>query len=485
MKLIKLTAIMAILSASAALIAGCGGGMGAAIIISKSGASDNPIIPMPQGHPNRIVYASFPSDQGTIMSMDESGGNKITLTSKPDEDARSFFFTTPAVSQNGLQIYYASDWYSATTDLMTSKIDGLLPGPVVRDNGLNLENPRVSWDGTKIAFAGYEEREVTAVIHPSRAFVYKSANVQTPEQNANIGLTGGGEWLYSQSNTQGICPKSCSQCESYEFTQVIFFANGFGSPRTTDPTGSTYCIALDDVNRVSVNFTAHDYSPPAAGSITFTWEWLQNPHPETFGPITLQGALSGEFRIGMGYNFINTFNFKKYDLFTADIDGSNVVQHTDDDDPARFPCFSPVASDFLYYTQGVLDTAYMEYDFPESSAIYKLDLNTGAKTLVFAGAMDRHCGVSPSGKQIVFSRYDFDNERYDIYLHNLETGATTLLVDTGGNDLYPVFSPSGVYVAFQSDLTIDDDIFTIKVDGTNLKNVTNNLVDDRMPAWAP
>ncbi|GEM_PF-2107657 len=487
MKLIKLTAIMAILSACAALIAGCGGGgaAGAALVIAKSGKSDNPIIPMPAGHPNRIVYKSFPSSapDGTLLSMDPSGANKLTITTSPSE-SRSFIFTSPAVSQNGLQIYFASDWYSTTTDIMTSRIDGMLPTPLIRNSTINLETPRVSWDGTKIAFSGYEEREVTAVIHPSRAFV-TSDDIELPEQNANIGLTGGGEWLYSKSGTLGLCSKSCSQCDISEFSELLRFATFYNSAQTEFPEGKTYCVAIDEVNRVNISVTDHTYLPPGAGSITFTWQWLQNPHPETFGPITLDGSLNGTTRIGMGYNFINTFNFKKYDIFTADIDGSNVVQHTDDDDPARFPCFSPVGSDFIYYAQGILDTAYMEYEFPESSNLYELDLTTGAKTLLFSGSMDRHCSVSPSGKLVVFSRYNDETEEYDLYLHDLDTGLASLLIDTGGNDLYPVFSPSGAYVAFQSDLTIDDDIFTVKIDGTGLTNVTNNRIDDRMPAWAP
>ena len=48
-----------------------------------------------------------------------------------------------------------------------------------------------------------------------------------------------------------------------------------------------------------------------------------------------------------------------------------------------------------------------------------------------------------------------------------------------------MWSPYGFRIAFTSDLDGDDEIFVMYVDGSNLRQLTDNDYDDQAPAWMP
>lgn len=49
----------------------------------------------------------------------------------------------------------------------------------------------------------------------------------------------------------------------------------------------------------------------------------------------------------------------------------------------------------------------------------------------------------------------------------------------------PVFSPDGRSIAFVSDRDGDNEIYIMRLDGANVRALTENEVDDDSPAWAP
>ncbi|MBC7871904.1 MAG: PD40 domain-containing protein, partial [Chitinophagaceae bacterium] len=50
---------------------------------------------------------------------------------------------------------------------------------------------------------------------------------------------------------------------------------------------------------------------------------------------------------------------------------------------------------------------------------------------------------------------------------------------------YPMASPDGQRIAFQSNRDGDFDLYLIGIDGRDLQRLTNNEVIDRLPAWSP
>ena len=92
-----------------------------------------------------------------------------------------------------------------------------------------------------------------------------------------------------------------------------------------------------------------------------------------------------------------------------------------------------------------------------------------------------------------------DPSRAAIYLMDVNGRNQRALIDVGGADRAPVFSPDGKKIAFESkaptaestnganNAQVDDtlEIYVIDIDGTNRTQLTHNNVDDGHPTWSP
>lgn len=81
--------------------------------------------------------------------------------------------------------------------------------------------------------------------------------------------------------------------------------------------------------------------------------------------------------------------------------------------------------------------------------------------------------------------YEDDESNYDIYYFDLASESETRLTDDLAVDSYPVASPDGTQIAFQSNRDGDFDIYVMNLDGSDLRRLTNNDFLDRLPAWSP
>ncbi len=74
---------------------------------------------------------------------------------------------------------------------------------------------------------------------------------------------------------------------------------------------------------------------------------------------------------------------------------------------------------------------------------------------------------------------------YDIVTLNLETGEERQLTDDGSDNSYPIASPDGRWIAFQSDRDGGFEIYIMNTLGGQVQQLTNNNYLDRVPAWSP
>src|SRR5258706_5415105 len=95
---------------------------------------------------------------------------------------------------------------------------------------------------------------------------------------------------------------------------------------------------------------------------------------------------------------------------------------------------------------------------------------------------------SPDGQYIV--TYSGEAWHRELYILNADGSNVHQLSPSGGNSQGPSFSPDGKWVAFTAyfDHYNDDngcEIYIIRIDGTDLRRLTNNDYCDYQPRWGP
>lgn len=87
-----------------------------------------------------------------------------------------------------------------------------------------------------------------------------------------------------------------------------------------------------------------------------------------------------------------------------------------------------------------------------------------------------------SGQLLFFAERD---AAFNIYRLDLATLGETQITDVDGADSYPVVSPDGTRIVYQSSRDGDFDIYVADIDGGNGRKLTDNTVIDRLPDWSP
>jgi Tol biopolymer transport system component len=95
---------------------------------------------------------------------------------------------------------------------------------------------------------------------------------------------------------------------------------------------------------------------------------------------------------------------------------------------------------------------------------------------------------SPDGQFIV--TYSGEPWKRDVYIMNADGSNAHMLSPTGGNSQGPSFSPDGKWVAFTSyfDQYGEDngcEIYIMRVDGSDVRRLTDNDYCDYQPRWGP
>jgi Tol biopolymer transport system component len=95
---------------------------------------------------------------------------------------------------------------------------------------------------------------------------------------------------------------------------------------------------------------------------------------------------------------------------------------------------------------------------------------------------------SPDGQFIV--TYSGEPWHHEVYLMNVDGSNAHVISPTGGNSQGASFSPDGQWVTFTSyfDHYGDEngcEIYVMRVDGTDLRRLTDNDYCDYQPRWGP
>ena len=164
-----------------------------------------------------------------------------------------------------------------------------------------------------------------------------------------------------------------------------------------------------------------------------------------------------------------------WDLFSVNLDGSDLRQLTD----------SPLEDEIGAWSPDGTQIAYMSYRTGTNS-IWVMDADGGHQTPV-ATTLGR--GVmapswSPDGRQLAYMTADTSNQ---IYVVDLATGQNRQIT-SGRTDQYPTWSPDGKKIAYNTYLpgSAHYDIVVVNADGTNPTPITTASPGTwGMAAWSP
>ena len=170
------------------------------------------------------------------------------------------------------------------------------------------------------------------------------------------------------------------------------------------------------------------------------------------------------------------------EIYIIDSDGQNMInvtRHPADDwtpawspDGARLAFSSFRAGSWEIFT---LDTAC--FSQPENCLDSMTQItNNGNSNLAPV--------YSPDGTRFVFSSKASGN--WDIYTMALDGSDIRQVTTDPANDLSPAWSPDGSQIAFESNRAGNMDIYVVEANGSAARNITNlPLADDHGPTWSP
>src|SRR6187455_1352763 len=117
-----------------------------------------------------------------------------------------------------------------------------------------------------------------------------------------------------------------------------------------------------------------------------------------------------------------------------------------------------------------------------------LRATTLALLILFASAAPAHAAWPGHNGRIAFAS-DRDGGDSDIWTMNKKGGElVNLTEDAPGYDGRPSWRPDGRKLVFESDRTDPGgriEIFTMDADGSNVRRLTHNTLDDEIAAWSP
>lgn len=191
------------------------------------------------------------------------------------------------------------------------------------------------------------------------------------------------------------------------------------------------------------------------------------------------------------------------DIYTMWADGSapsNLTNHPKDD---YYPVWSPDGTRIAFMTDrehtGVVLVSFDPMIIPGQFNVEIFVMNadgTGQANVTSNPAWDGYPSWSPNGERIVFQTGRDDGGLVvmgilpeglgqEIYVIDADGSNPTRLSNSPGHDRYPVWSPDGSKIAFQSDRDGNAEIYAMNPDGTGQVRLTNNPAHDVMPSWSP
>jgi len=161
------------------------------------------------------------------------------------------------------------------------------------------------------------------------------------------------------------------------------------------------------------------------------------------------------------------------EIFVMDLDGSNLVNLTNNGSHDAAPAWSPDGTKIAFYATR-----------DGNGEIYVMDADGSNPTrLTNQPAVDYAPEWSPDGLRIVYQS-DVDGDR-EIFVMDADGSNKTQLTFNAAHDSEPAWSPDGAMIAFASEQDGNGEIYVMSPDGSSVVRLTNNGATDGGVTWSP
>ena len=190
------------------------------------------------------------------------------------------------------------------------------------------------------------------------------------------------------------------------------------------------------------------------------------------------------------------------EIFVMNADGSNPTNLTNHPDSDYNPVWSPDGNRIVFTTNRESTGPTLSVDPKLVINGYNIEIfvmhadGSGQTNVSNHPGWDGYPSWSPGGDQLVFQTNRDESNGIllgivpvdlgqEIYLVNADGTNPTNLSNSPENDVYPVWSPDGSKIAFQSFRDGNPEIYVMNPDGTGQTRLTTHPESDISPSWSP
>ncbi len=168
-------------------------------------------------------------------------------------------------------------------------------------------------------------------------------------------------------------------------------------------------------------------------------------------------------------------------IWLMDSDGNSLEQLTNLPDGACQPDWSPDGNKLVF-----ISPCLKRQEIHKGSGLFIINRNgSGLTPLISVPGGDFDPAWSPDGTKIAYTSLR-DNENIShIYIYNLEEKTDVRVSGDVSRDRRPNWSPDGSLIAFETIRAGAARVYTMKPDGTDLKQFSDNERAGAMPEWSP
>jgi Tol biopolymer transport system component len=173
------------------------------------------------------------------------------------------------------------------------------------------------------------------------------------------------------------------------------------------------------------------------------------------------------------------------EIYLMNPDGSHQRPITDNNADDFSPVWSPDHSQIVFESDR--DDTQPRTCFPNCNYnLYIMNADgSGQRQLTSAPGAEWHASWSPDGKHLAYTAGDIGFIGGALYIMDMQTGQSTLLLGDGFKDVAADWSPEGTQLVFTSYREGTMDIYVMNADGTDIRKLYGTNLQEYGPEWSP